>query len=364
MRARQRAQKLGLYGLLSDWDAVADQPWVEPLLAPARRPSATSAASSAASTPAARPLQSHGRLRLHLAQEDRPRADRRSLLLRLARQATNVILLGPNGVGKTMIAQNLAHQAVLRGVTALLHHRQRDAQRPRRPGRHLLATAPAAPLRPPHALGRRRVGYLSYDNRHADLLFEVVTRRYGQQSTLITTNKPFAEWNEVFPNAACVVTLVDRLVHHAEIVNIDGESYRLKEAREEAAKRPRSAPHADATDRDPHHLAAQDLLRRRGPPALLPAARHPRPAPSSRPPAGRRAQTDPVPLDLIRAAFLLGAARRVFSPSAPLPVIRSLHYFLPILEELSSSHSLPVTWQHLRQRLGLTISAAAFQQRR
>ncbi len=81
------------------------------------------------------------------------------------------------------------------------------------------------------------MGYLSYDNRHADLLFEVVTRRYGAKSTLITTNKPFAEWNEVFPNAACVVTLIDRLVHHAEIVQIEGDSYRLKEAKEEATKR-------------------------------------------------------------------------------------------------------------------------------
>ena len=66
---------------------------------------------------------------------------------------------------------------------------------------------------------------------------DVGTRRYGAKSTLITTNKPFAEWNEVFPNATCVVTLVDRLVHHAEIVPIEGESYRLKEAKEHAARK-------------------------------------------------------------------------------------------------------------------------------
>jgi DNA replication protein DnaC len=76
------------------------------------------------------------------------------------------------------------------------------------------------------------VGYLSTSSRHADLLFEVVTRRYQEKSVVLTTNKPFAEWNEVFPNAGCVVTLVDRLIHRAEIVNLEGESYRLKEARE------------------------------------------------------------------------------------------------------------------------------------
>ena len=83
------------------------------------------------------------------------------------------------------------------------------------------------------------VGYLSYSNRHADLLFELITRRYRAKSTLVTTNRPFAEWREVFPNAACVVSLVDRLVHNAEIVAIDGDSYRLKEARERAEQRAR-----------------------------------------------------------------------------------------------------------------------------
>jgi len=61
----------------------------------------------------------------------------------------------------------------------------------------------------------------------------VVSRRYDKgRSILLTTNKPFAEWPTTFPNAACVVTLVDRLLHRAEVVAIDGESYRLREAEE------------------------------------------------------------------------------------------------------------------------------------
>lgn len=74
-------------------------------------------------------------------------------------------------------------------------------------------------------------------DRHADLLFEIVSRRYEHKSTVVTTNRPFAEWGEVFPNAACVVSLIDRLVHHAEILLIEGESYRMKEAQERSAKR-------------------------------------------------------------------------------------------------------------------------------
>jgi DNA replication protein DnaC len=82
------------------------------------------------------------------------------------------------------------------------------------------------------------VGYLSYDSRYADLLFKVVTRRYEQRrSILLTTNKVFGEWNQVFPNASCVGTLIDRLVHRAEIIALEGKSYRLKEAEERAAQK-------------------------------------------------------------------------------------------------------------------------------
>ena len=81
------------------------------------------------------------------------------------------------------------------------------------------------------------VGYLSYSNLHADLLFELINRRHEQKSTLVTTNKSFAEWSEVFPTAACVVALIDRLVHNVEIIHIKGDYYRLKEAQECAEHR-------------------------------------------------------------------------------------------------------------------------------
>jgi DNA replication protein DnaC len=76
----------------------------------------------------------------------------------------------------------------------------------------------------------RYLRYLSYSYRPADLLFELISRRYEQKSTVFTTNRAFKEWLEVFPNAACVVSLIDRLVHRCDILPIEGESYRLKEA--------------------------------------------------------------------------------------------------------------------------------------
>ena len=77
------------------------------------------------------------------------------------------------------------------------------------------------------------VGYLSYDNRYADLLYEVIDGRHQRKSTILTTNRPFSQWPEIFPNAVSVVTLVDRVTHHAEIVKLVGDSYRHKEATEE-----------------------------------------------------------------------------------------------------------------------------------
>ena len=152
-------------------------------------------------------------------------------------EAANVILVGPNGVGKSTIARNIAHQAVLKGHSVLFtsagHMLNELAAQDGDSAlkRHL------ARFSRPHLLVIDEVGYLSYSNRHADLLFEIVSRRYEEKSTLITTNRPFSEWGEVFPNASCVVSLVDRLVHRSEILSIEGGSYRLKEAKERQRQR-------------------------------------------------------------------------------------------------------------------------------
>jgi hypothetical protein len=87
-----------------------------------------------------------------------------------------------------------------------------------------------------------RKGCLSCLSSHADLLFEIINRRYESKPTIVTTNRPFTEWNEVFPNAACVVSIVDRLIHHSEIIVLEGESYRIKEAKERASNKKRSSP--------------------------------------------------------------------------------------------------------------------------
>jgi DNA replication protein DnaC len=154
--------------------------------------------------------------------------------------ATNVILVGPNGVGKSTIAQNLVHRAVIAGSTArFVTAAKMLGDLAAQDGASALERRLRTFARP-ELLVIDELGYLSYGNRHADLLFEVVNRRYEKKSTVITTNRAFAEWGEVFPNAPCVVSIVDRLTHHSEILQIDGESYRLHEANQRAAAKKKS----------------------------------------------------------------------------------------------------------------------------
>lgn len=146
-------------------------------------------------------------------------------------EGANVVLVGPNGIGKTMIGKNLAHAVIKTGRTARFTTASTMLT-------ELTAQDSTAALHrtfrrytSPGVLVIDELGYVAYGNRHADVLFEVVNRRYELgRSIIVTTNRAFAAWGELFPNATCVVPLIDRLVHHCEIVQIEAESYRLKEA--------------------------------------------------------------------------------------------------------------------------------------
>jgi len=154
----------------------------------------------------------------------------RVLGLGFLEDGSNVILAGAQGLGKTMIARNVAHQAVLQGhsvrcaTAAELLLDLGGQETSRALERRLRAYVK------PRLLAIDELGYLTYDNRAADLLFQVISRRYERTSILVTTNLAFKDWGTVFPNAACVTALIDRLTHHAEIIAISGESYRRREA--------------------------------------------------------------------------------------------------------------------------------------
>ncbi|HEY2014249.1 MAG TPA: IS21-like element helper ATPase IstB [Bryobacteraceae bacterium] len=162
----------------------------------------------------------------------------RAFTLDFVPEARNVILIGANGLGKTMIAQNICHAAVLAGYSvlfrsaaALLEELQRQTSEGRRSKLRTYANV--------GVLCIDEVGYLSFDDKAADLLYEVVNRRYERKPVILTTNRPFKEWNDVFPNATCIITLLDRLLHHADVTVIEGNSYRVRESEQETAARRR-----------------------------------------------------------------------------------------------------------------------------
>jgi DNA replication protein DnaC len=235
---KTRLKALGLFGLIACCDDIIDKPWLRDVLAieeRERQKRGFERRTRDAHVGAAKPM-------VDFDWAWPKKIDRLAIeelfSLSMIKTGHNAVLVGPNGVGKTMILKNVALHALSRGHTvrfatasdmlAELAAQDSSSILARRLRRYTV----------PHLLCVDEVGYLSYNSRYADLLFEVVTRRYDAgKPVLLSTNKAFSEWSEVFPHAACVVTLVDRLIHRAEVIDIEADSYRLKEAKEGAAAR-------------------------------------------------------------------------------------------------------------------------------
>lgn len=234
---RALAEKLRLYGLLAHWSEIVSEPWLARVVEMERQE---------------RARRSHEyRLRnakigsfkdradfdwKHPKKIDRAQIDELFTLDFIA-EGTNVVFVGPNGTGKTMLARNLGYDAVSRGVsTRYISASDMLASLGGLTGSML--THRLKRYTSPSLLVIDELGYLRYDAHLADLLYEVISRRYDAEvSTVVTTNKPFVEWNQVFEGAACVATMIDRLCHRVELVQIDGPSYRATEARTRARKR-------------------------------------------------------------------------------------------------------------------------------
>ena len=146
-------------------------------------------------------------------------------------RAHNVVILGPPGVGKTHLAVALGVKAVEAGYSVLfltletLMTRLVKARHENRLERALKQ------LTYPKLLIVDEIGYLPLSRDEASLFFRLVVRRYERASLIVTSNKSFLDWGEVFNDHVLATAILDRLLHHATTLNIKGESYRLKEKR-------------------------------------------------------------------------------------------------------------------------------------
>jgi len=154
--------------------------------------------------------------------------------LKFIEDKSNVVFIGGVGLGKTHLASALGYQACLKGHTVLFSSAI-DAIN------NLIAAQHAGTLKQelkkylrPSLIILDELGYLPIDKNGADLLFQIISARYERGSIVITTNRVFKDWSQIFNNDSTLTSaLLDRLLHHTEAVVIEGKSFRMKEVKGE-----------------------------------------------------------------------------------------------------------------------------------
>jgi DNA replication protein DnaC len=146
-----------------------------------------------------------------------------------ARQAINVMLFGPSGVGKSHLANALGLKLIDEGVRVKYYTGIGLVQQLQQAKSTLMLGSFMSKLDRYRVIMIDDIGYVKKTESETSVLFEFIAHRYESGSLMITSNQPFSQWDNIFPDSMMSVAAVDRLVHHARILNIEGESYRTKQ---------------------------------------------------------------------------------------------------------------------------------------
>lgn len=146
--------------------------------------------------------------------------------------AQNLILLGPSGVGKTHMAAAIGYGLLELGVKVFFSSTTLLVQMLQQAKADLKLKAALERLAKYQLLILDDIGYVKKSEQETSVLFELIAHRYESGSLLITANQPFSDWEHLFPDKIMAVAAVDRIVHHATIIKVEGESYRANYAKE------------------------------------------------------------------------------------------------------------------------------------
>jgi DNA replication protein DnaC len=146
-------------------------------------------------------------------------------------RAENVLLIGPSGVGKSHIAAAIAYQLIEQNVRVKWFSAVALVQSLQQAKRDLVLMTAMTRLDKYQVLVIDDIGYVKKNDAETQVLFEFIAHRYESGSLIITSNQPFSQWDHIFPDTMMTVAAIDRIIHHATIIEIQGESYRKKQSR-------------------------------------------------------------------------------------------------------------------------------------
>ena len=165
----------------------------------------------------------------HLSRENKVLLTRLSQDIDWAHHADNVLLIGPSGTGKTHIASALGYKLIEQGIRCKLFPAIALVQQLQQAKRDLDLMTAMTKLDKYKAIIIDDIGYVKKTDAETHVLFEFIAHRYESGSLIITANQPFSSWDQIFPDSMMTVAAIDRLIHHATIIELEGESYRKQQ---------------------------------------------------------------------------------------------------------------------------------------